>query len=79
MARIAAIVLVLFMPENILAWVAFEAGEIDSSKVKLGAYADVIYGKGERDSVSGRWKKLDTARGYIKAVDAWSLEGTDSF
>ena len=73
MARIAAIILVLFMPETILAWVAFEAGEIDSSKVEIGTYAEIIYGKGERDPVSGRWKKLNTARGYIKAVDRESL------
>lgn len=48
MARIAAIVLVLgmCMPETLLAWVIFEAGEIDSSLVKPGAFVEVIYGKG---------------------------------
>ena len=64
MARIAAIVLVLFMPETIMAGMVLKTGEIDSSKLKVGAYAEVIYGKGE---------KLSTARGYIQAVDAESL------
>ena len=75
MAQIAAIVLILglCLPQTLLAGVILEAGEIDSSKVKVGVYAEVIYGTGERDQVSGRWKKLDTAQGYIKAVDAESL------
>ena len=60
-------------PQTLIAGVVLQAGEIDSSKVKLGAYAEVIYGTGERDQVSGKWKKLDTAQGYIKAVDAESL------
>ena len=64
MARIAAIILVLFMPETIRAGVVLKAGEIDSSKVKVGAYAEVIYGMGG---------KLSTAHGYIQAVDAESL------
>lgn len=64
MARIATIILVLFMPETIMAGMVLKAGETDSNKVKVGAYAEVIYGKGE---------KLSTARGYIQAVDAESL------
>ena len=64
MARIAAIILVLFMPETIMAGMVLGAGEIDNSKVKVGAYAEVIYGTGE---------KLSTARGYIQAVDVESL------
>lgn len=64
MTRIATIILVLFMPETIIAGMVLKAGEIDSSKVKVGAYAEVIYGTGE---------KLSTARGYIQAVDAESL------
>ena len=75
MVRIAAIVLVLSVsfPQALLAGVVLKAGEIDSSKVTVGAYAEVIYGKGERDQVSRKWEKLDTVRGYIKAVDRESL------
>ena len=51
----------------------FEAGEIDSSTVKPGAYVEIIYGKGERDPVSGGWERLDTAKGYIQAIDAERL------
>ena len=66
MARIAAIVCMLSvcMPETLLAGVVFEAGEIDSSTVKSGAFVGIIYGKGE---------KLSTASGFIQAVDAESL------
>ncbi|MDE2798936.1 MAG: hypothetical protein OXI94_09730 [Gemmatimonadota bacterium] len=75
MARTAVIVLILSMcmPEVSPAEMVLEAGEIDSSKVKVGVYAEVIYGTGERDQVSGKWERLDTVRGYIKAVDAESL------
>ena len=75
MARIATIVLMLGMclPETLLAGVVFEAGEIDSSTVKPGAYVEIIYGKRERDPVSGEWEKLDTVKGYIKAIDAETL------
>ena len=75
MARIAAIVLVLVlcMPETLLAWVTFEAGEIDSSTVKPGAFVEIIYGRGEREPVSGEWERLDTAKGYIQAIDAERL------
>ena len=75
MTHIAAIILILglCLPQALLAGEVLQAGEIDSSKVKLGAYAEVIYGTGERDQVSGKWEKLDTVQGYIKAVDAESL------
>ena len=75
MVRIAAIVWMLSfcMPETLLAGVVFEAGEIDSSTVKPGAYVEIIYGSGERDPVSGEWERLDTARGYIQAIDAERL------
>ena len=75
MVRIAAIVLVLrvSLPQVLLAGVVLKAGEIDSSKVTVGAYAEVIYGTGERHLLSGEWKKLETVRGYIKAVDAETL------
>ena len=75
MTHIAAIILILglCLPQALLAGEVLQAGEIDSSKVKLGAYAEVIYGTGERDQVSGKWEKLDTAQGYVKAVDAESL------
>ena len=75
MARMAAIVLILgvCLPEVLLAGVVLEADEIDSSKVRVGAFAEVVYGKGARDPVSGEWDKLVTARGYIKAVDAEHL------
>ena len=49
--------------------VVLEADEIDSSTVEIGALAVVVYGQGERQPTSGEWAKLDTARGYIKAVD----------
>ena len=75
MARTAAIVLILWMclPEVLLARVVLEAGEIDSGKVRVGVFAEVVYGKGKRDPVSGQWEKLTTASGYIKAVDAEHL------
>ena len=70
MTHIAAIILILglCLPQALMAGVVLQAGEIDSSKVEVGAYAEVIYGTGERDQVSGKWEKLDTAQGYIKAV-----------
>ena len=75
MLRIIAIVCMLSagMPGTLLAREVFKAGEIDSSKVEIGVYAEVIYGKGERDPVSGKWKKQEAVRGYIKAVDAETL------
>ncbi len=75
MTHIATIVLILglCLPQALMAGEVLQAGEIDSSKVKVGAYAEVIYGTGERDQVSGEWKKLEEAQGYIKTVDAKSL------
>ncbi len=75
MARMAVIVLILgiCLPEALPAGVVLEGGEIDSSKVHVGAFAEVVYGKGEWEPVSGEWEKLVTARGYIKAVDAERL------
>ncbi len=75
MRHIAAIVLLLgfCLPQALIAGQVLQAGEIDSSKVKVGAYAEVIYGKDELGQVSGKWEKLDSAQGYIKAVDAESL------
>ena len=40
------------------------SGEIDSSKVEVGAYVEITYYKGE---------KRETTRGYIKAVDSETL------
>ncbi len=75
MARTAVIVLILgvCLPEVLLAGVVLKAGEIDSGKVHVGAFAEVVYGKGVRDPVSGEREKLETASGYIKAVDAEGL------
>lgn len=66
MRHISAIVLFLglCLPQALIAGEVLQAGEIDSSKVKVGAYAEVIYETGE---------KLSTASGYIQAVDAESL------
>lgn len=75
MKPIATIVLILglCLPQTLIAGVILQAGEIDSSRVKVGVYAEVIYGMDERDQVSGKWEKLDTVKGYIKAVDQESL------
>ena len=67
MVRIATIVLVLFMPETIMAGMVLKASEIDSSKVEVGVYAEVIYGMGERNPISGTCKKQETVRGYIQS------------
>ena len=53
--------------------VILEAGEIDSSTVEVGSYVVVIHGQGERNPVSGEWERLETARGYVRAVDAEKL------
>ena len=44
--------------------VVLEDSEIDSSKVEVGTYAEITYYKAE---------KLETVRGYIKAVDFETL------
>ena len=54
--------------------VVLEAGEIDSSTVAVGAFVVVVYERDEPpQSLSGAWAKLDTTRGYIKAVDRQGL------
>ena len=50
-----------------------EAGQIDSSKVRVGASVAVVYGLGFRNPVSGEWLKLTTARGKVQAVDGQRL------
>ena len=55
--------------EGLQARVVLEAGEIDSRTVEVGTLVMVVYGQGERQPVSGEWAKLDTVKGYIKAVD----------
>ena len=72
MARLIAIVLILGMyrPDALLAGGVFEVGEIDSNSVQPGAFVEVIYGEGERHPDTGAWEKWNTARGYLKAVDA---------
>ncbi len=59
--------------EALRAGVILEAGEIDSSTVKVGAYAVVVHGQGERHPLSGEWEQLVTTRGYVQAVDAKDL------
>ena len=53
--------------------VILEAGEIDSNRVEVGAFAVVIHGQGERHPVSREWEQLVTTRGYVQAVDAENL------
>ena len=53
--------------------VVLEADEIDRSTVEVGAFVVVVYGQGEQHPTSGEWAKLDTIRGYIKAVRQRSL------
>ncbi len=81
MARMAVIVLILgiCLPDVLPARMVLKAGEIDSGKVRVGAFAEVVYGKGKRDPVSGQWEKLARARGYVKAVDAEGLTLGGSF
>ena len=55
------------------AGVILKAGEIDSSTVGAGAFAVVIYGKGELHPVTGDWEQLVTVRGYVQGVDAEAL------
>ena len=49
--------------------VVLEAAETDNSTVEVGAFVVVVYGREEQHPVSGTQARLDTARGYIKAVD----------
>ena len=54
--------------------VVLEADEIDSSTVAVGTFVVVVYEREEPpQSLSGAWAKLDTTRGYIKAVDRQGL------
>ena len=59
-------------PDQILAQVLKGSG-IDGGKFKIGTFVEVIYGKGDRDSISGTWETLAIARGYIKGIDAKAL------
>ena len=61
------------VPELVRVERVLTADQIDSSTVDAGALAVVVYGQGEQHPVSGAWAKLDTARGYIKAVDSQRL------
>lgn len=82
MGRLAMIVLLLgvCLPELLLAEVGVKAGEIDSNAVEIGAYVAITYGEGERDSVSGKWERTATVRGYIEAVDSERvIVGVDSW
>ena len=55
------------------AGVILKGGQIDSSTVEVGAFAVVIHGQGERHPVSGEWERLETARGYIQAINGETL------
>ena len=59
-------------PDQILTQVLKDSG-IDGGKVKIGTFVEVIYGKGERDAISGDWEEQQTLRGYIQAIDAERL------
>ena len=82
MVRMTIIVLLLSvcLPEVLRAEVGVKAGETDSSAVEIGAYVAITYGEGERDSISGKWERMTTVRGYIKAVDSERvIIGVDSW
>ena len=59
-----------------------KADEIDSTRVKVGAFAVVVHGLGERRRVSGMWDSLETARGYIQTDrsqdDSLEIENGDA-
>ncbi len=55
------------------AGVILKGGQIDSSTVEVGAFAVVIHGQGERHPLSGEWERLETARGYIQAINGETL------
>ena len=46
-----------------------KADEIDSCRVKVGTFAVVIHWERKRHPVSAKWKRLETDRGYIQALD----------
>ena len=53
--------------------VVLESGEINSSTVKVDDFVVVVYGQGEQQPTSGKWAKLDTIKGYVKAVKQRAL------
>ena len=55
--------------EGLRTEVVLEASEIDSRTVEVGGLGCGRLWAGERHPTSGEWATLDTARGYIKAVD----------
>ncbi len=42
---------------------------LDSSRVAVGAWVEIVYGTGARYRLSGKWRKKVTIRGVIQAVD----------
>ena len=56
------------LKEKLVTTGQFDLSKIDSSTIEPGTFVEVTYGRGERNPVSGEWKKLDTARGYIQAI-----------
>ena len=45
-------------------------GELDSSRVAVGAWVEVVYGTGARRKLSGEWEeRMVTVRGFVQAVD----------
>ena len=53
--------------------VVLEAGEINSSTVEVDDFVIVVYGQGKQQPTSGEWAKLDTMKGYVKAVKRRAL------
>lgn len=53
--------------------VVLESGESNSSTVKVGAFAVIIYEQGKPHPILREWKKLVTTRGYVQAVGAETL------
>lgn len=53
--------------------VVLEADEINSSTVEVDDFVVVVYGQGEQQPTSGEWAKLDTIKGYVKAVKQRAL------
>ena len=53
--------------------IVLEAAEINSSTVEVDDFVIVVYGQEERQPTSGEWAKLDTIKGYVKAVKRRSL------
>lgn len=53
--------------------VVLESGEINSSTVEVDDFVVVVYGQGEQQPTSGKWAKLDTIKGYVKAVKQRAL------